>query len=244
MSKSGPDFYDDNTVFETYLTHRQNPNNPNDLLEAPIIARLVGPVVGLDVLDVGCGSAGYGRILLETGAKSYLGIDGSGNMIAASEKVLAGTIGRTILATIEDYDYPVARFDLVVSRLALHYIAELEPLFRKFLKTLRPGGRLVFSVEHPVITSHDNLLPGQRRSNWTVDNYFVTGRRETNWLGGQVIKFHHTVEDYFTALQAAGFVVESLRESRPEPANFADEQEYERRRRIPLFLFLAARKPE
>lgn len=244
MSKPGPDFYDDNSVFETYLAHRHNPANPNDTLESPVITALVGPVADFDVLDVGCGSAGYGRILLENGAKSYLGIDGSKNMIAASEQVLAGLAGRTILATIEDYEYPPGRFDLVVSRLALHYIANLELLFQKLIKTLRPGGRLIFSVEHPVITSHNNLLPEQRRSNWTVDDYFVTGRRETDWLGGRVVKFHHTVEDYFLALQGVGFVVESLRESRPDRTNFADEQEYERRRRIPLFLFLAARKPE
>ncbi len=244
MSKSGPDFYDDKTVFETYLTHRRTPTNPNDLLESPVFAALVGPVADLDVLDVGCGNAGYGRELLENGAKSYLGIDGSKNMIEASEHVLAGTMGRTILSTIEDYAYPAASFDLVVSRLALHYIENITRLFQQFLTTLRPGGRLIFSVEHPVITSHNSMLPGQRRSNWTVDDYFVTGRRETNWLGGQVVKFHRTVEDYFLALQTVGFVVESLRESRPDRDNFSDVQEYERRRRIPLFLFLAARKPD
>jgi hypothetical protein len=102
---------------------------------------------------------------------------------------------------------------------------------------------VVFSVEHPVITSHDSLAPGQRRADWTVDDYFITGRRETNRLGSRVIKFHHTVEDYFLTLQAAGFVVERLRESRPNRLNFADEREYARRCRISLFLFLAARKP-
>ena len=55
-------------------------------------------------------------------------------------------------------------------------------------------------------------------------------------------KYHRTVEDYFRALQEAGFVVEQLRESRPQREQFADEQTYERRRRIPLFLFLAGRK--
>jgi hypothetical protein len=57
-----------------------------------------------------------------------------------------------------------------------------------------------------------------------------------------VSKYHRTVEDYFRALQAAGFVVEQLRESRPQRERFADAQVYERRLRIPLFLFLAGRK--
>jgi hypothetical protein len=75
-----------------------------------------------------------------------------------------------------------------------------------------------------------------------VDDYFTTGARETSWMGGNVYIYHRTVEDYFRALQDAGFVVEQLRESRPQRELFADEQTYARRMRIPLFLFLAGRK--
>jgi hypothetical protein len=77
-----------------------------------------------------------------------------------------------------------------------------------------------------------------------VDDYFVAGPRETTWLGGEVVRYHRTVEDYVTALQAAGFALDSLREPRPDPARFTDETEYARRLRIPLFLFLAGHKPE
>ena len=61
-------------------------------------------------------------------------------------------------------------------------------------------------------------------------------------MGGTVRIYHRTVEDYFRALQDAGFVVEQLRESRPQREQFADQQIYERRMRIPLFLFLAGRR--
>jgi hypothetical protein len=62
-------------------------------------------------------------------------------------------------------------------------------------------------------------------------------------MGGQVIKYHRTIEDYFTGLQRAGFVVESLREAEPQQEWFTeDEETYQRRKRIPLFLILAARK--
>lgn len=240
MSKPGTEFYDQPAIYETYLQHRRDPNNPNDTIEAPIFDELLGPVAGLAVLDIGCGNAAYGKQLLERGAKSYLGLDGSQNMITASRPILANTAGRTELANVEDWPYPAAQFDLVISRLALHYLADLATLFKKFFETLKPGGRLVFSAEHPVITSHNSLVPGQLRGNWTVDDYFVTGRRDVAWLGGEVVKYHRTVEDYFTLLQNAGFSVQSLRESRPDPANFATQAEYQRRARIPLFLFLAA----
>jgi hypothetical protein len=80
------------------------------------------------------------------------------------------------------------------------------------------------------------------RQNWTVDDYFNTGPRVTNWMGRDVIKHHRTVEDYFCAVQSSGLVVEALREARPLRAHFTDEALYNRRKRIPLFLIMAARK--
>ena len=71
----------------------------------------------------------------------------------------------------------------------------------------------------------------------------MTGRRETAWLGGRVVKFHRTVEQYVALVQAAGFLLERLREPGPERARFTSEAEFRRRQRIPLFLLLAARAP-
>jgi len=155
--------------------------------------------------------------------------------------VLAGSAGVVIQSNLESWDYPPGQFDVVVSRLVFHYLPDLSPVFARIHQTLKPGGRLVFSVEHPVITSCDRARPpGTIRQDWIVDNYFDTGPRETQWLGGQVVKYHRTIEDHFSALQNAGLRVEQLRESRPERANFASEATYERRKRIPLFLLMAA----
>jgi hypothetical protein len=44
-------------------------------------------------------------------------------------------------------------------------------------------------------------------------------------------------------VQAAGLRVDGLREARPQPEYFRDPQDYERRKRIPLFLILSACKP-
>jgi hypothetical protein len=62
-------------------------------------------------------------------------------------------------------------------------------------------------------------------------------------MGGTVQKYHRTVENYFSLLQQAGFTVEHLREAGPQHEHFQDTQLYERRKRIPLFLILAAYKP-
>jgi hypothetical protein len=76
-----------------------------------------------------------------------------------------------------------------------------------------------------------------------VDDYFKTGLRVNSWLGGNVVKYHRTIEQYFQLLQTAGLRIDVLREAQPQRENFVDEETYARRQRIPLFLILAAHKP-
>jgi len=245
MGKNGPEFYDDESVFATYMSARETRvEGPNDTLEKPVFDELVGNLTNLRILDLGCGNAGFGLEALQQGCGSYLGIDGSTNMAAAAKQKLAGTQGKVIQASIESWNYPSGQFDLVTSRLALHYIQEIEPVFVQVNQALVEGGRFIFSIEHPVITSCDRSRQnGGPRQDWIVDDYFETGPRVTNWMGGEVIKYHRTIEDYFAALRAVGFVVDALRESRPQRAQFQDEARYKRRKRIPLMLFFSAQRP-
>lgn len=244
MEKTGSNFYDDEAVFATYKQHRQRADTPNETLEKPVLMDLIGSITDKRILDLGCGDAAIGRELLHQGAASYIGIEGSHKMAAVACQMLADTSGQIILQTIEDWTYPHAVFDLVIARLALHYVADLAPIFTKVFHALAPSGQFVFSVEHPVITSCDRgWTAGTLRQDWIVDNYFTTGVRVTNWLGGTVQKYHRTVEDYFHLLQEAGFLIMDLREAHPQRDRFHDAQTYERRKRIPLFLILAARKP-
>lgn len=242
-SLPGPAFYDDGEVFAAYWVSRERPDNPNDTLEQPILRELVGGLRDQRILDLGCGAATFGRHALAQGAHAYVGVDASENMVAAARGALAGTDGRVEHAPMEAWPYPAAAFDLVVSSLALHYVSELDAVLAGAFRALVAGGRLVFSVEHPVVTACARGWRTPQCQDWVVDDYFVTGPRETVWLGGEVVRHHRTVEGYVAALPAAGFVLDRLRESRPQRERFADAAEYERRLRVPLFLFLTGHKP-
>jgi SAM-dependent methyltransferase len=243
MGLDGPSFYDDDQVFATYMRHRSGDETPNDTLEKPDLLDLIGSPVGQRVLDLGCGNAEIGRELLAAGATAYLGIEPSQNMVREARETLVGTSGQVEQATIEAWEYPSDAFDLVISRMALHYVEDVELTFQQVFRTLGAGGRLVFSVEHPVITSCDRGRPeGSKRQDWIVDEYHVSGRRVTRWMGQDVVKYHCTLEEYFGGLQRAGLVVESLREARPRRELFLREETYSRRLRIPLMLLMAARK--
>jgi SAM-dependent methyltransferase len=238
-------FYDDETVFSRYTAHRRWATNPNLVMEEPALLGMVGDVTGARVIDLGCGDAALGRSLLEAGCLSYTGIDGSRRMLEEARRTLEGTPGRVKLGTIEDFSARPASVDLVLSRLAFHYVEDIEPVFKTCHDCLVPGGRLIFTVVHPVITSHDAAVPGQKRTNWVVDDYFARGARARIWMGGQTVWFHRTTEDYVSALQHAGFRLTGLSECAPtETLRSDDPDEYHRRSRVPLFLLLAGEKPQ
>ncbi len=244
MAREGPGFYDDDAVFRTYMARRGRTDNPNDTLEKPVVLELAGDLRNQRILDLGCGDADFGREVLAGGCQTYVGIDGSHNMVEAAQQRLIGTAGKVVQATVEHWDYPAEAFDLVVARLVLHYVQDVEAVFKQIYRALDYGGRFVFSVEHPVITSCDRGWQRDGpRQDWLVDDYFTAGQRITSWMGGEVIKYHRTIETYFVSLQRAGFLVESLREAEPQRARFDEEGTYQRRKRIPLFLIMAGLKP-
>lgn len=76
-----------------------------------------------------------------------------------------------------------------------------------------------------------------------MDDYFVTGPRDQEWLGSRTVWHHRTVEDYVFEVHNAGFALANLRECAPRRERFDDDAEFERRRRIPLVPLLACARP-
>jgi SAM-dependent methyltransferase len=238
------EFYDIPEVLEYYLAHRERPDNPNNALERPLFLELAGNLTNLDIIDLGCGDASFGKDALLQGARSYEGIEVSSSMLDIARQTLAGTSGKVRHESIQTWKAKAEQFDLVSSRLALNYVENLKPVFQEIYKVLRSGGRAIISIEHPVITSNFASLAEGRRTTWLVDNYFNSGARKHVWLGSEVTKYHHTLEEYFNLVKDTGFELTCVRESCPKRENFFSETEYERRLRIPLFLFLVACKPK
>jgi len=169
-------------------------SDPTYVMEEPAILQEIGDAEGLRILDLGCGDAAIGRVLLDAGCRAYLGVDGSANMVEAARTTLRGTSGEVVRADPEDFNAPPASFDLVLSRLALHYVEHIDVMLCACHNCLSPGGRLICTVVHPVISSHDaRANTEQLRTNWVVDDYFSAGPRDQNWLGGTVVWHHRTL---------------------------------------------------
>lgn len=237
------EFYDEDKVLKAYQARRQRPDNPNDALEKPIFLKLAGDLANLDIIDLGCGDGAFGQEALAIGAKSYVGVEVSSEMVQVARANLADSEAKVYFQSIEDWSSVPEQADLVSARLSLNYIEDLLPVFAEVFKSLRPQGRFIVSVEHPVISSNYAYIGKEKRTSWLVDNYFESGARVHTWLGKEITKYHHTLEGWLELFQVAGFTIKSIRESKPQKENFHSMQEYERRLRIPLFLFIAAQKP-
>lgn len=237
----GGDFYDDRVTAQ-YLAHRHTSRtSPNLLMEEPAFIDAVGDVRGHRVLDLGCGGGATASLMLDAGASSYRGIDGSPQMIAEAQ-ALEDPRATFEVADIEDFAPDRGSFDLIISRMALHYVSDIRTVLSQASDGLAGGGSIVFTVAHPVLTAHDGES-GDRRSNWTVDHYFVRGPRPRQWFGATVTWHHRTIEDYVSAAFDAGLHLRRLSECEPSRSLLTgDPDEFARRQRVPLMLLIAAQR--
>lgn len=239
---NGNKFYDESEVFETYLNHRKWNENPNKVIEQPIFLELLSKISG-NVLDLGCGYGGIVNKLLELEIEKYTGIDASIKMIEHGKSQIKDSRVKFIQSDIESWEFGKSNYSWIISSLVFHYLLDLEDLFAKIHTGLEKDGRLVFSVEHPIITSSIDLPRKQeKKQNWNVDNYFELGKRKQDWMSNHVIKYHRTIEEYWSLLTNLGFRVEEIKEGCPDRKKFQSEVEYERRKKIPIFLIIKAIK--
>lgn len=238
----GAEFYQ-GAALAAYLDHTvPDRYSPNHVMEEPAVLAEIGDPAGLRILDLGCGDGRFGLGLLAAGCASYVGIDGSAAMVSHARSVLAGTEATVELGDLEELEGRPAAYDLVTARLCLHYLAELEPVLAAAAGSLVVGGRLMFTVVHPVLTSHVADASGPRTS-WLVDDYFVPGPRERPWFDSTVTWYHRTIEQHVDAVLDSGLSLCAVRECAPVASRFdGDGAEYQRRLRVPSFLLISARK--
>ncbi|MGK7378354.1 class I SAM-dependent DNA methyltransferase [Planococcus sp. 1R117A] len=243
MEFKGASAYDQKDFLNQYLQRRSREESPNNAIEKPMIMELLGELEGKNILDLGCGDGSFGKELHTAGAKSYTGVEGSAQMATMAKNNLKGTNSSILQEAMETYAFSPNKFDLVTSRFAIHYVADIKELFIKVHQSLKENGKFVFSVQHPLTTSSFiSKKEGERKGNWIVDDYFNTGERKEPWIDKIVVKHHRTTEQYFSSLTEAGFNVVSLREGEPKRENFRNEEEYQRRKRIPIMLAFSCEK--
>lgn len=239
--------YDDKKFFDSYAQMSRSREGLAGAGEWHQLRKLFPSLSGKKMLDLGCGYGWHCAYAVSQGAEAVLGIDLSSRMIGEAQKRNADPKITYRVCALDEYDYPEAAWDCAVSNLVLHYIEDLDKIFRLVFRTLKPGGVFLFNIEHPVFTAgvgQDWVYDGDGKPlYWPVDDYFYPGERKTDFLGCEVMKQHHTLTQIMSGVLGAGFAIEAVEEAEPPEEmmkipGMADEL------RRPMMLMIKARKKE
>lgn len=237
--------YDNEKFFEEYGKMARSMGGLSAAGEWHLLKPLFPPLEGKTVLDLGCGYGWHCAYAVEQGAEKVLGLDLSRKMIEEAERRNSDDKIEYRVCGMEEYEYPEGVWDCAVSNLALHYIENLDGVFKKVYKTLKPDGVFIFNIEHPVFTSgvgQDWVYDDDGRPKyWPVDDYFKPGERVTHFLGCEVIKQHHTLTQILMGLLNSGFELKAVREVEP-PEEMMDIPGMRDELRRPMMLLVKAVK--
>jgi SAM-dependent methyltransferase len=183
---------------------------PEGLREAD--AGLLGPVRGRRVLEVGCGAASAARWLATAGAR-VVATDLSAGMLRHAEAGAEASGVRVPLVQSDALALPLrsGAFDIVCTAFgAVPFVADSAALMREVYRVLRPGGRWVFSVTHPMrwIFLDD---PGEGGL-VVVHSYFDRRPYVETSAAGEVryVEQHRTLGDRVREIVAAGFTLSDI----------------------------------
>lgn len=237
--------YDNREFFESYAGMDRSRHGLESAGEWPQFRAMFPPLAGKRVLDLGCGYGWHCKYAESRGAEYVLGLDPSGLMLAEARRRNAGERIEYAPGSAEDFSCAPGSFDIVISNLALHYVAELGPVYSRVYSALSAGGVFLINIEHPTFTAGVDedwaYGPGGERLYWPVDRYFYPGERVTRFLGHDIVKQHHTLAQILGGLLAAGFRLDAVDEARPSGEMLALPGMSDELRR-PMMLLIRASK--
>jgi SAM-dependent methyltransferase len=236
--------YDNAEFFARYSELARSKLGLDGAPEWPALRAMLPDMRALRVVDLGCGFGWFCRWARDGGATKVLGIDVSDKMLKRAKADTRGSGISYLKADMDALELSAASFDVAYSSLAFHYLVHLDRLIAAVHRCLVPGGRFVFSVEHPIYTAPSNprWIPGASGNVWPLDRYLNEGERSTDWLASGVIKRHRTVAAYLNLLIDAGFSILRIEEWGPNPDQIAAHPEWVTERERPPFLLVSAQR--
>ncbi len=180
--------------------------------------RMVEGVAGLDVVELGCGTAYVSAWLARLGARP-VGIDNSPRQLETARRLQKehGLEFPLLLGNAEQVPYPDASFDFAISEYGAAAWCDPYAWIPEAARLLRPGGRLVFLTSGYIeaLCEQDSDEPSGDR---LQRSQFGSHRFE--WTSDESVEFHLPHGEMFRLLRDTGFEVEDLIEIQaPEGAS-------------------------
>jgi len=181
---------------------------------------LLGDLDGTQAVELGCGGGQFGVAVSKQGA-DVTGIDLSEAQLTHA-RTTADEHGQD-LEFIESSvtDMPMladATYDLAFSAFAFQWVSDLRACLKETYRILQPGGRLVFSVDHPY---YKILDPDTHE--FTASYFDDAPRREySETLDAEMVIHRRTVSETVQLLTDVGFTIETIREP-----GYQDPEDYD-----------------
>jgi SAM-dependent methyltransferase len=170
---------------------------------------VLGDVSGLDVVELGCGTAYFSAWLARRGARPA-GVDLTPAQLATARRCQDrfGIWFPLIEADAADVPLADGSFDLAVSECGASLWCDPARWVPEAARLLRPGGRLVFHTTSVLVTV---CLP---EAGGPAGRELLRPQREASRLQspGRGVEFHPGHGEWIRILRAAGFVVDELHE--------------------------------
>jgi len=186
----------------------------NGYYARPAMLELAGDVAGRRMLDAGCGSGPLFAALRDRGA-IVTGFDKSAGMLEVARQRLGDDADLVVAELGSPLPFTDGAFDDVAASLVLHYLEDWGPALAELRRVLKPGGRLIVSVDHPFAVALRNREWGREA------DYFATTNLTAEWSAGgrtALLRFWHRPLHAMTdAFSAAGFRITTISEPSVSP---------------------------
>ncbi len=174
--------------------------------------RVLPDLLGLDVIELGCGTAYFGAWLKKRGARRVVGVDITPAQLdsarAMNEEFGLGL--EFLEANAEDVPLPDASFDLAFSEYGASIWCDQYRWIPEAARLLRPGGELIFmrNTDLEMVCSPDEDRVTERLIRP------LKGMHRLDWFseGEQATEFHLSAPELFQLLRRTGFDVLDYRQ--------------------------------
>jgi SAM-dependent methyltransferase len=204
-------------------------------------------LAGFDsVLDLGCGEGQVARQTVAGGASRVVGVDPTHNQVVEASHRGGGP--RYGIADAAALPFGDASFDAVVACLVFEHIDTVDEAIAEVARVLRPGGRFVFFLNHPLLQTPgsgwiDDQVLDPPEQYWRIGPYLVEDRSIEEVSKDVFIPFvHRPLSRYVNALADAGLGLTQMLEPAPPPGFLALAPEYTDAATVPRLLLLVATK--
>lgn len=211
-----------------------------------IIPLIAGELAGLGkVVDIGAGEGQVARVLQDAGAVVY-GIDPVRPQVV--EAVRRGGGPCYLQAGADRLPFADSSVDGAVACLVFEHIDALDEAISEVARILRPGGRFLFLLNHPLLQTPgsgwiDDQIIEPPEQYWRIGPYLIEADTVEEVQKDVFIRFlHRPLSRYVNALADNGLVVTRMFEPAPPAGFLAQAVEYSEAATVPRLLALRCTK--